>query len=534
MTRHNIILTGFMAAGKTTAGRLVAERLGWAFVDLDDRIVAAAGKSIPAIFAEDGEAAFRDLETAACRAVAEERGRVVATGGGAMLRVENRAALEAAGTLICLEASPDALLERVGHGLDRPMLGGAETEADRRSRIVELLEQRGPAYALAPHHIDTTGLTADEVADRILALTAGLPEGSHRLPVPAPAAEEGGYDILIAEGLLAEAGSRLLAAGVEPGRCAIISNPTVAGHHLPTVEVSLRAAGFEPVVLLAADGEAHKTLATAGRLLEELADAKLARNEAIIALGGGVIGDMAGYVAASWLRGAPFAQIPTTLLSMVDASVGGKVGVDLPQGKNLVGAFKQPRVVLIDPDALRTLPPAEFRAGLAEVVKAGIIGDPRLFRQLQGDGPGSLGDMIAASVRVKADLVRRDPYERGDRAWLNLGHTFGHALEHYSNFTLRHGEGVSIGMVAAAALSERIGACDPGMADMLAEMLARLGLPTDYAFDDDAVLAAMGTDKKRRGRSLRFVVIERIGQVRLADGVSEADARAALGRIQRR
>jgi 3-dehydroquinate synthase len=412
------------------------------------------------------------------------------------------------------------------------MLGQAHSPSDRSARIAELLERRRPAYALAPYHVDTSNLTPDEVAQRILALTAVLPEDGRRVPVPAPASEDHGYDILIAEGLLHEAGSRLISAGIAPARCAVISNPTVAAHHLPALETSLAAAGFEPVVLLAADGEAHKNLATVGELMEGLAAAKLARNEAIIALGGGVIGDTAGFVAATWLRGAPFAQIPTTLLAMVDSSVGGKVGVDLPQGKNLVGAFKQPSLVLIDPDALRTLPPAEFRAGLAEVVKAGIIGDPLLFRQLQADGPVSLPDMIARAVRVKADIVRRDPYERGDRAWLNLGHTFGHALELYSNFSLRHGEAVSIGIVAAAALSERIGACAAGTANGLAEMLGRLGLPVSYTFDEDAVLAAMGTDKKRRGRNLRFVVIERIGQVRVAEGVGEEDVRAALRKIR--
>jgi shikimate kinase / 3-dehydroquinate synthase len=520
----NIILTGFMGTGKTTAGRLVADRLGWQFVDLDDRIARAAGKPIPAIFAEDGEQAFRDLETAACRAIEAERNLVVATGGGAVLRAENRAALERAGAVICLEASPEAILARVGDDPDRPMLG----EGDRAARIAELLGQRAPAYARAPHHVDTTSLTAEQVAERILALTGGLPEDGFRLPVPPPQSEDAGYDILIAEGLLAEAGSRLVGAGIEPGRCAVISNPTVAQFHGAALEASLRAAGFEPVTLLAPDGEAHKNLRTMGELYDGLAAAKLARNEAIIALGGGVIGDTAGFVAATWLRGAPFAQIPTTLLAMVDSSVGGKVGVDMPQGKNLIGAFKQPAVVLIDPDTLRTLPPAEFRSGLAEVVKAGIIGDPLLFRQLQADGPVSLTDMIARSVRVKADIVRRDPYERGERAWLNLGHTFGHALELYSKFTLRHGEAVSIGMVASAELSERTGACEPGTAGLLREMLGRLGLPTRYAFDEDAVFAAMGTDKKRRGRSLRFVVIERIGKVRLVEGAQEEDVRGAL------
>ncbi|MCU0507139.1 MAG: 3-dehydroquinate synthase [Anaerolineae bacterium] len=539
MAGNNIILTGFMGTGKSTAGRILAEQLGWTFVDLDERIARSAGKAIPAIFAEDGEQAFRDLETDACRSLVEESRLVVATGGGAVLRAANREALEAAGTVICLEAASDAILQRVGKDAGRPMLGHPQSENDLQARIATLLEQRAPAYALAPHHVNTTSLTPDEVTQRILAITANLPEGARRLPVPPPASEDHGYDILIAEGLLHEAGSRLIAAGIQPGRCAVITNRTLAEHHLPALEASLAAVGFEPVVLLAPDGEAHKNLATVGELLEGLATAKLARNEPVIALGGGVIGDTAGFVAATWLRGAPFAQIPTTLLAMVDSSVGGKVGVDLPQGKNLVGAFKQPALVLIDPDTLRTLPPAEFRSGLAEVVKAGIIGDPQLFRELQSDGPASLPDMIGRAVRVKADIVRRDPYERGDRAWLNLGHTFGHALELYSNFSLRHGEAVSIGMVAAAALSERIGACDGsgdghGLTDVLAEMLARLGLPTSYSFDEDAVLAGMGTDKKRRGRSLRFVVIERIGKVRVADHVAEDDVRSALSRIQRR
>ncbi len=523
----NIILTGFMGAGKTSVGQLVAERLGLTFVDLDDRIAAAAGKSIPAIFAEDGEAAFRDLESAACREVGAAAGLVVATGGGAALRASNREALLLAGTVICLEAAPEAILERVGGAGERPMLG----DGDRAARIRQLLAERAEAYAALPHHVDTTGLTIEQVAERILALTADLPEGAYRVPVRTP---EGRYDVLIAEGILAEAGTRMAAGGLRPGRCAVITNPTVAEYHLPGLLGALQRGGFEPHVLTVPDGEAYKTLATVAGLYEGLAEVKAARDEPIVALGGGVIGDMAGFVAATWLRGAPFVQIPTSLLSMVDASVGGKVGVDLPQGKNLVGAFKQPGVVLIDPDALATLPAAEFRSGLAEVVKSGIIGNPLLFRQLMGDGPGTLADMIGSSVRLKAELVQRDPYENGDRAWLNLGHTFGHALELVSGFTLRHGEAVAIGMVAAAALSERLGTCAPGMVGRLREMLGRLGLPTSFAFDEETVLAAMATDKKRRGRSLRFVVIEEIGRVKLVEGVAETDVRAALGEIGRR
>ena len=525
MAKPNIILTGFMGTGKTSTGRIVAERLGWPFLDLDERIADRAGKPIPRIFLEDGEPAFREMETRACQELSEAAGLVVATGGGAVLRAENRAALVAGGTVICLEAAPEALAERLGSATDRPMLAGA----DRRERIAELLAAREAAYASLPHHIDTTGLSVSQVADRVLALTARLPAGSYRLPVHAPGSA---YDILIAEGILAETGSRLLSAGIKPGRCAVISNPTVAEHYADTLLDALRHAGFEPYLLLVPDGEAHKNLHTVADLYERLTGLRLARDETVIALGGGVIGDMAGFVAATWLRGTPFVQIPTTLLSMVDASVGGKVGVDLPGGKNLVGAFKQPELVLIDPDVLRTLTGPEFRSGLAEVVKAGIIGDPRLFAQLAGDGPESLSEMISQSVRVKIELVQRDPFENGDRAWLNLGHTFGHALELHSGFTLRHGDAVAVGMVAAAVLSERMGACSAGLAEHIEEVLARLGLPVSYPFDPDAVLAAMATDKKRRGRSLRFVVIEQIGKVAVAEDVPGDAVRAALAAIQ--
>jgi len=525
VAQPNIILTGFMGTGKTSTGRIVAERLGWPFLDLDERIAARAGKPIPRIFAEDGEPAFREMETRACQELSEAAGLVVATGGGAVLRAENRAALAAGGTVICLEAAPEALAERLGTATDRPMLAGA----DRRERIAELLAAREAAYASLPHHIDTTGLSAREVADRVLALTASLPAGSYRLPVRTPGST---YDILIAEGILAEAGSRLLSAGITAGRCAVISNQTVARYHADALLGALRHAGFEPRLLLVPDGEVHKNLQTVADLYDRLTALRLARDETVIALGGGVIGDMAGFVAATWLRGTPFVQIPTTLLSMVDASAGGKVGVDLPGGKNLVGAFKQPELVLIDPDVLQTLPGPEFRSGLAEVVKAGIIGDPQLFNQLAGDGPASLSEMIGQSVRVKIELVQRDPFENGDRAWLNLGHTFGHALELHSGFTLRHGDAVAVGMVAAAVLSEQIAACSTGLAGHIEEVLARLGLPVSYPFDLDAVIAAMAMDKKRRGRTLRFVVIEQIGKVAMAEDVPGDAVRAALAAVQ--
>lgn len=556
MTCANIILTGFMGVGKSSIGREVAARTGRPFVDLDDLIVARAGKSIPEIFAQDGEPAFRALEAALCREMGEPAGRVVAVGGGAVVDPANRAALARGGALICLDAEPETLIRRIGDDANRPMLAGD----DRPARVRQLLARRADAYTAIPAHLDTTHLSIPAAAERVLGIAADLPPGGQRLIVnlAAPATDRPTqphgearrdlqYDVLIAENLLAEAGRRIAAAGLPAGRCAIITNPTVGRQHLPALVAALTAAGFEPLTLEAPDGEQFKTLTTVADLYAGLATAKLARGEPVIAFGGGVIGDMAGFVAATWLRGAPFVQIPTSLLAMVDASVGGKVAVDLPAGKNLVGAFKQPELVLIDPTLLRTLPAAEFRAGLAEVLKAGIIADPALFDFLAGSGnfgrrpaPAretaaphrTLTGIIADAVRVKARIVERDPLELGDRAWLNLGHTFGHALELLSGYTLRHGDAVALGIIAAAELSASLGHCEATLPARIREATTRLGLPTRHVFDPAAALAAMGTDKKRRGRTLRFVLIRRIGEVFVADDVQEAEILAALAAIR--
>jgi len=546
VTEPNIILTGFMGAGKTTVGKEVAARLGRQFVDLDDLIAERAGKPIPDIFAQDGEPAFRDLESAVCQELREPAGLVIATGGGAALNPANRAALEAGGGVICLDAAPAAIVRRLAGGNGRPLLVGP----DRHARVAELLSQRADAYAALPLHLDTTGLSIPAAAERVMGIAAGLPEGGHRLIVDfglriadyphgdsrsairSPQSAIGSYDVLIADGLLAQAGRRLLAARLKPGRCAVVTNPTVGAHYAEALAAALAEAGFEPMLFEVSDGEAFKTLTTVSALYNQFAEAKLARGEPVIALGGGVIGDMAGFVAATWLRGVPFVQIPTSLLAMVDASVGGKVAVDLPAGKNLVGAFKQPAGVLIDPALLSTLPGTEFRAGLAEILKAALIGDPALFEQLAGNGPSTLVGMIADAVRVKARIVERDPFEEGDRARLNLGHTFGHALELLSDFTLRHGDAVALGTVAAAEMSAVLGRCDRTLPVRIRSVAGRLGLPTGHAFNPAAALAAMDTDKKRRGRSLRFVLPVRVGEIALVENVPEAAIKAALESIR--
>jgi len=244
----------------------------------------------------------------------------------------------------------------------------------------------------------------------------------------------------------------------------------------------------------------------------------------VLALGGGVVGDAAGFAAATFLRGVPWVALPTSLLAMVDASLGGKTGVDLPQGKNLVGAFYPPRLVLADPQTLDTLPEAELRAGMAEVIKAGVIGDPELF-ELCAHGWDALhlnlGEVVRRAMAVKISVIEEDPYEKGRRAALNLGHTLGHAVELVSGFQLRHGEAVAIGMVAEARLAERLEIAEPGLADEIERVLRELGLPVTIPaeLDRQAVLSVMQVDKKRLDGSVRFALPVRLGETRVGVNV---------------
>jgi len=511
----NLILTGFMGTGKTAAGRELARRLGRAFVDMDAAIEERAGKSIARIFSQEGEAAFRRLEADLCRELAAGRSRVIATGGGALLSEENLAIMRASGPVICLTASIEATLHRLAAAQDRPLLD----VTDRRARIAALLAERTEAYDRIPLQIDTTGLSVDQVVEEVLAAIRA-PAPAQILPVTHPG---GAYPVVLGRGLLARSGPLLrdLEMG---GSVALVTNPTVEALHAGAVIESLERVGFRVVLCTVPDGEAHKTLEVVRGLYDDFIRAGLDRSSAVLALGGGVTGDMAGFAAATYLRGVPLVQMPTTLLAMVDASVGGKVAVDHPGGKNLIGAFKQPAAVLVDADALATLPPVELAGGLAEVIKAGIIGDAALFAQIEQHGPAPLPWIIERAIRVKRAVVEADPYERGRRAVLNLGHTFGHALELLSSYALPHGQGVSIGLAAAARLSVRMGLCDPALAQRIAGVLDRLGLPTTYRDHTPAqVWQAMATDKKRRGKKLRFVLPRTLGDVIVTNKAAETD-----------
>jgi shikimate kinase/3-dehydroquinate synthase len=542
----HVVLTGFMGTGKTAVGQTVARQMDCSFVDMDAEIEARAGKTIARIFAEDGETAFRGMEAALCRELCQAPPAaplVIATGGGTLVDPANRALIMESGTLICLSCDPDEVLQRVGAdgNPDRPLLD----VADPRAEVERLLKARCGAYQAIPWQIDTTGLSVEEVAAQVLHIA-----GFITLPVRHPG---GQYEIHVGNGLLAHVGGLLRSACVSEAaaalpsykkgsRVALVSNPVVAPLYGAQVEQALRSAGFDPFVCSIPDGEQHKTLATVAMLYEQFLAGGLDRSGTVLSLGGGVTGDVAGFAAATFMRGVRFVQVPTTLLAMVDASVGGKTGVDLPQGKNLVGAFKQPALVVVDPTVLETLPDEEIRSGMAEVIKHGIIADPALFAQLETSAlqPSSSAlrspfsvlhsspSLIARALRVKIDVVEEDPFERGRRAVLNLGHTVGHALERLSGFALRHGEAVSVGMVAAAWIAVELERADASLAERVEAVLAGWGLPVRCpgpdapgapSFDAESICRAMAHDKKRRGRSLRWVLPRALGEVEIAEDV---------------
>ncbi len=347
------------------------------------------------------------------------------------------------------------------------------------------------------------------------------------------------YSVDVAAGLLTQVGARVAALDSFSRRCAVVTNARVGSIYSAPVTDSLRAAGFEPRIIEIPDGEKFKTLETVREIYDQLIDAQLDRRSIIFALGGGVVGDVAGFAAATFLRGVPFVQLPTTLLAMVDASIGGKVAVDHARGKNLIGAFKPPRAVIADTDALATLPAAEWRAGMAEVVKHAIIGDAGLFEMLEVGNwrldpstslRASIRDWIARAIQVKVDVVARDPFEQGDRAKLNLGHTFGHALEKFSEYAMRHGDAVAIGLVCAAHLAARRNIFDAALAARIENLLRAIGLPTRVprAQSAAALVDAMQTDKKRADGALRFVLPRALGDVVIVDDVTREEIVAAI------
>ena len=499
----HIFLYGPSGTGKSTIGKILARNLNLPFVDVDRVIESNAGISIAQIMEGQGEAAFRDMETAALKNIPSERESVIALGGGALLRDENRLFAEAHGTVVLLTAELDTLVERLKNESGRrPLLAG-----DVRRKLAALLDQRSEHYSsfVIQSHVD--GRTAEQNAFQIQTRL-----GRFHLRAM------GEYDALVQS--VGQIGNLSYERGLQ--NPIVVTDENVARFHAEAVIESLRNAGLPPRVLTIPAGEDYKNLETIQTLWHGFLEQGLDRKSTAIALGGGVIGDMTGFAAATYMRGINWVCLPTTLLSMVDASLGGKTGFDLPEGKNLIGSFYPPRLVLADPQVLSTLPEREFISGLAEVVKGGIISDPDLF-ELCARGLDCVKDDLEQIVRramaVKVRVIEEDPYEKGFRAALNLGHTVGHAVELVSRFQLRHGEAIAIGMVAEAKLAEHLTVAGKGLSDTISEVLQKLGLPVQIPEElpREEILRAMRVDKKKNAKAIRFALPADIGKVELVD-----------------
>jgi len=341
-----------------------------------------------------------------------------------------------------------------------------------------------------------------------------------RIVVQSPS---GAYEILVGAGLLGQVGQRAAAWGLQ-GQVVVATDDIVRDLWAKPVLAQLA----QGRVALMPHGEQHKTLETVASLYDQWIALGADRQTTILALGGGVVGDAVGFAAATYMRGVRLVQVPTTLLAMVDSSVGGKVGVDLPQGKNLVGAFKQPALVLMDTEVLATLPAQQWRAGMAEVLKHGLLADPELLKPSLHT-PERAVELVRRAVQVKVDIVQQDPYEQGIRAHLNLGHTFAHAIEQVTGYAWLHGEAVGLGLLAAAKLSARLGLCDGALVDEVSVILAETGLPLSLGgLEADALVAAMATDKKWAAGRSRFVLLEGPQRPCLVEDVPRSDVLAVL------
>jgi len=502
---HELIwVYGPPGSGKSSVGAEVARQLSLPFWDADEQIQSVSGASIPEIFSREGETGFRSRESRVIADLAAQPGGVIALGGGALLDRENRYLVESTGRVICLEAPFAILLERLEQQGDaRPLVAG-----DLSARLEGLLTSRGEHYASFPLRLDASA-PAEQVAwDALVRLGAFHVRGMGN-----------GYDVRVERGGVSKVGERLAARQLR-GPVVLVSDEHVSAYYGVQVLASLKNAGYEASLLTIPPGESNKTIQTIQQMWDGFLAARMDRSSTVLALGGGVVGDMAGFAAATYLRGVNWSVLPTTLLAMADASLGGKTGIDLSTGKNLVGAFYPPRMVLADPDVLRTLPEAELRSGMAEVIKSGVIADAALFDMCSSGWQAvqvGLDEVVRRAMAVKISVIQADPYEKGPRAALNLGHTIGHAVELVSGYRLRHGEAVSIGMMAEARLAEMLGIAQVGLADQISAVLVGLALPVKIPaeLDQQAVIGAIQVDKKRVAGKVRFALPVRIGEVRV-------------------
>ena len=519
-----------MGTGKTSVGRELSSQLNYQFIDTDALIEKKAGMPISLIFKKKGEEYFRNLEQATVEEVSKINNVVIATGGGVIKNKKNVENLGKRGILVWLKADPEIILRRVMlEGGKRPLLDVAEP----LNEINKLLDERLDLYKQVDMSIDTNYITPQESAHEIME-QLGLDSQHVRVDLG-----ERSYDIVIGSKLVKKIGLRI--KEFRPSKVAIISNKKIFPLFMDSILMSLREHHIDPKILLMPDGEEYKDLLWTYYLHGELLKAKFDRSSLLIALGGGVIGDITGFIASTYMRGIKFIQVPTTLLSQVDSSVGGKTGVNHPLGKNMIGTFYQPSLVMIDIDTLKTLPNKEFMSGMAEVIKYGIIADRKLFDYLQTnkDDILSFGDsiikVIKRSCEIKADVVSKDEQESGLRAILNFGHTIGHAIETVTGYKkYLHGEAIAIGMCAAAELAVKSDIFTDKETAEIKELIQSYNLPSVIPDDLNAaeMLSAMEIDKKVKAGKIKFILPESIGKVRIEDDVDRELIKDVLSSIE--
>jgi len=513
-----IVLTGFMGTGKTSVGRELSRRLGYEFIDTDDLIEERERMPISLIFKKKGEEYFRKVERETVKEVSKRSDVVIATGGGVIKNPDNVNDLRRDGIIIWLKASPEIIMKRVMlEGGKRPLL-----EVDEPLKeIKRLLSERLKFYEQADTWIDTDYITPGETAQEIVERL-----GMYSEKVRVLLDQGRSYDIVIGNKLIDKTG--LLIKQFRPSMVGIVSNETIFPIYKDLILNALKSQGFTPEVIVIPDGEEYKDMMWAYHIHGELLKAKFDRRSLLLAFGGGVVGDITGFVASTFMRGIRYVQIPTTLLAQVDSSVGGKTGVNHSLGKNMIGTFYQPSLVIIDIDVLRTLPRREFFAGMAEVIKYGVIADRELFNSLKDKRQEiiSLGDelirIITRSCEIKADVVSKDERESGLRAILNFGHTIGHALETVTGYKrFLHGEAVGIGMCVAAGIAVKMNMLNKQEARLIEEMVSLYNLPNRIPSDIDvnAIMEAMEIDKKAQFGKLRLVLPETIGRVNIVEDV---------------
>ena len=537
----DVVLVGLPGSGKSAVGRRLAHRHGATFVDLDDAIEKAAGRTIPEIFAERGEAAFRALE----RRAVDELGpadqstgvrTVVATGGGAVVDPRNRRALYRGRVPVWLDVRPEVLAQRLRRSPNvRPLIVGR----DPMGAIRDLARDRDRFYSAAERLNGVAELAS--IVERIDELVG---RAAHRAgPTVLLRGRSLGGDLVIGEGIAAATVADTL-RGLRARRAILVSEPGAWAAAGEAIGAALADDGWPVERILLPQGESAKRMAVVETAASELARLRAERGEPLVAIGGGALGDAAGFLAASWLRGVPFVQVPTTLVAQIDSSIGGKTGVDLPEGKNLVGAFHPPAAVVIDIALIRSLPERQRRAALGEAVKMAALGDERLFALLERDGEAiARGDEAAFASAALAEHVERtawakvavvdvDEKEQGaadGRITLNLGHSLGHAVEAAGGFgDLLHGEAVAHGLRGAVRIGRELGVTPVDRAERIERLLTTLGLATDrLPYPLGTVLGTLAADKKHSAGALRWVLPTADGSVIRSDVPAEVVERAA-------